>query len=242
MRYARHFERRTKIVCTIGPASGSAFMIERLIKSGMNVARLNLSHGTRNEHVSYIQTIRKLAQRLAMPVAILMDLPGPKYRTGNLSAGSVVLKKGSSVVLTTKVIDGNATLIPVNHPTLPQDVKAGDTVLLDDGALQLKVLGTRETEVDCQVVVGGVLTPNRGIVVPGMRISGPFVSDQLRQSIDFAVEQKPDYIALSFVSRTDDVEETKAILHRRNCDIPIIAKIERGQAVTNFDNLLVVSD
>jgi len=242
MKYTRHFERRTKIVCTIGPASGSAATTERLIKAGMNVARFNLSHGTRSEHTAYIQTVRKLVQRLGMPVAIMMDLPGPKYRTGALSNDSVMLRKGELLILTTKDKEGTGNRVPVNYSTLPQDVRAGDTVLLDDGAMQLKVQRTTETEVETKVIVGGVLTPGRGIVVPGMRISGPFITEQLRQHIDFVIEQKPDFLALSFVSRADDIEETRALLHRQNCDIPIIAKIERGQAVHNFDRLLAVSD
>ena len=242
MQTSRYFAPRTKIVCTIGPATSSSAVIERLIKAGMSVARLNLSHGTYSEHVSYIQTIRKLANRLAMPVAILMDLPGPKYRTGKLAGGSATLSAGGRLVLTTRDVEGNRKLVSVNYARLPQDVKAGDTVFLDDGVIQLKVLAVRETEVDCKVVVGGVLTPGRGIVVPGMRSSSPFITGQLEKHMDFVVRQRPDYVALSFVNRADDVEQARALLHRRTSDIPIIAKIERGQAVTNFDSLLAVSD
>jgi len=174
MKRSWFFERRTKIVCTIGPASGSAAVIERLIRAGMDVARLNLSHGTHKEHARHIQTVRKMSQHLAIPVAILMDLPGPKYRTGKLKDGQAVLKKGAQVILTTKQVEGNDKVIPVNLPTLTRDVKAGDTVLLDDGAMQLKVLEGRDTEVSCKVMVGGILTEGRGLVVPGMRTSGSF--------------------------------------------------------------------
>ena len=159
MWHARYFGRRTKIVCTIGPASSSAAMIERLIKAGMNVARLNLSHGTHSEHARYIQTIRKLAQRLTINIAILMDLPGPKYRTGSLRDGSAILKKGTQVVLTTRQVEGDAEVVPINLPTLPHEIKVGDTVFIDDGAIQLKVQGTTETEVKCKIMVGGLLTP-----------------------------------------------------------------------------------
>ena len=235
MQYARFFRRRTKIVCTIGPASGSTALIERLIKAGMNIARLNLSHGTLREHARYIKAIRKIAQRLAIPVAILMDLPGPKYRTGSLSDSSATLTKGADIVLTTRQIQGNNAVVSVSLTTLPQEVKIGDTVLIDDGAIQLKVQDTSETEVRCRVIIGGLLTPRRGLVIPGMRTFTPYITNELQGYIDFAIEQKPDYIALSFVNRPEDVEQTRALLDRENSDIPIISKIERGQAVDNFN-------
>jgi len=242
MKRSRFFERRTKIVCTIGPATGSTMVIERLIKTGMDVARLNLSHGTHREHARHIQTIRKLSQRLAIPVALLMDLPGPKYRTGRLKNGQAALKKGAHVMLTTKQVEGNDKVIPINLPTLTRDVKAGDTVLLDDGAMELKVLEGRGTEIRCKVIVGGILTEGRGLVVPGMRISGPFITDALRECILFAMEQQPDYLALSFVSNAEDITSVRAILHENNGAIPIIAKIERGEAVDKFDSILVASE
>ena len=176
---SKHLSRRTKIVGTIGPASSSANLIERMIKAGMDVARLNLSHGTHAEHARHIQTIRSVSQRLGLPVAIMMDLPGPKYRTGKLTGDSAVLKKGARVILTTKPVEGNEKVVPVNLTTLPRDVRSGDRVLLDDGAMQLRVLSTSETEVICRVVVGGRLTPGRGIVVPAMRTSSPFVTARI---------------------------------------------------------------
>lgn len=242
MKQARIFKRRTKIVCTIGPATGSVVMIERLIRGGMNVARLNLSHGTQSMHAHYAVTVRKISERLRMPVAILMDLPGPKYRTGKLKGGQAILRKGASVTLTTKNVEGDALLVPVNLPHLPQDVRVGDIVLLDDGAMQLRVLGKNSSDVKCKVMVGGVLTEKRGLVVPGMRTSGPFVTDSLRENILFAIREKPDYLAVSFVRSAEDISSVRAILHERNAGIPIIAKIERLQAVRGFDDILVVSD
>jgi pyruvate kinase len=235
-------KRRTKIVCTIGPATGSAAVIEQLIKAGMNVARLNLSHGTCSEHARHIQTVRKLSQRLAIPVAILLDLPGPKYRTGKLKAGQATLKRGAQVILTTKQMEGDDKVIAVNLPALPQDVKVGDTALLDDGAMQLKVLAVQGTEVRCKVMVGGILTEGRGLVVPGMRTSSPFITDTLRECILFAVEQQPDYLALSFVSNAEDATSVRARLRENDADIPIIAKIERGVAVNKFDSILVTCE
>ena len=234
--------RRTKIVCTIGPASRASRLIERLIRAGMNVARLNLSHGTPPEHAEVVGTVRRVARRLATPVAVLVDLPGPKYRTGPLQGGAVVLKQGARVVLTTRSIDGNEHEVPVNLPTFPQDVKAGDRVLLDDGAMQLQVERARGTEVVCRVIVGGKLTPGRGVVVPGMRTTGPFLTPVLKEHLDFAIAQQPDYLALSFVSHADDMQQVREFLQQRQVDIPLIAKIERGQAVDHLDEILCASD
>jgi len=242
MKQTGNFKRRTKIVCTIGPATGTASVVERLIRSGMNIARLNLSHGTHDVHAQYIRTMRRISQRLGMQVATLVDLPGPKYRTGRLKGGQALLKKGAQLTLTTRDIEGDATFVPVNLPNLPQDVKIGDTVLLDDGTMQLRVLGKNGNEVICRVMVGGVLTERRGLVVPGMRISGPFITDALREDIAFAVQQKSDYLAISFVSSAEDVFAVLSVLSELNADIPVISKIERGQAVRNFDDILSASD
>jgi pyruvate kinase len=217
-------------------------VIEQLIRAGMNVARLNLSHGTYKEHARHVQTVRKLSHRLAIPVAILIDLPGPKYRTGKLKDGQARLKKGAQVILTTRQVKGDDGVIPINLPTLPQDIKGGDTVLLDDGAMQLKVLEKHGTEIRCKVMVGGILTEGRGLVVPGMRTSASFITDTLREYILFAVRQQPDYLALSFVSNAKDVTSVRAILCENDADIPIIAKIERGVAVDKFDSILIASE
>ena len=242
MKRSNLFGRRTKIVCTLGPATSSATIMEQLIKAGMNVARFNLSHGTYREHARHIQTVKKLSHRLAIPVAILMDLPGPKYRTGKLKDGQAKLKKGSQVILTTRQVKGDDGVIPINPPTLLQDIKVGDTVLLDDGAMQLKVLERQDTEVRCKVVVGGILTERRGLVVPGMRTFAPFITDALRECILFAIRQRTDYLALSFVSNAKDITSVRAILHDNDADIPIIAKIERGVAVDKFDSILATSE
>lgn len=242
MRRPKYLERQTKIVGTIGPASATAAMIERLLRAGMNCARLNLSHGTLEEHTRYLQTVRRTAQRLAVPVAIMLDLPGPKYRTGHLRDGTAMLKKGSRFTLTTRPVEGNETTVSVNLPNLPQDVRAGDLVLINDGAIQLRVQEIKGTEVRCRVIVGGQITPGRGVDVPGRRISAPFITDRLRQYLDFAIKQQPDYLALSFVRAAAEVEQVRAILQDKNCDIPIVAKIERGEAVRRFEPILSVSD
>jgi pyruvate kinase len=242
MKRSNFFKKRTKIVCTIGPSTSSAAIVEQLIRAGMNVARFNLSHGTYSEHARHIQTVRKLSQQLANPVAILIDLPGPKYRTGKLRDGGATLSKGAQVVLTTRQVEGDNKVIPVNLPTLSQDVKVGDMILLDDGAMQFRVLARQGTDVSCRVMIGGILTDGRGLVVPGMHISSPFITDILRECIVFAIKQIPDYIALSFVSKATDLAGVRALLHDNDTDMPVIAKIERGAAVENFDSILVASD
>jgi pyruvate kinase len=242
MKNPGYYLRRTKIVCTIGPASGSPAMLQRLIASGMDVARLNLSHGTLEEHARHIENIRKLSRRAGITVAILIDLPGPKYRIGKLSGGQVLLKKGSQVKLTPEDIEGDSSLLPVTLPNLSRDIKIGDTVILDDGAMELKVQGADSSGVKCRVTVGGLLRQGRGLVVPGMKISVPFLTDRLRKDILFAIGQKPDFLALSFVTGPADIESVKTVLREQGASIPIIAKIERGEAVANFNNILSVCD
>jgi pyruvate kinase len=242
MKKSKPYRRRTKIVCTIGPATSSAPMIERLLTSGMNVARLNLSHGLHSDHARYIQRIRKQSQRRGIHVGILLDLPGPKFRIGKLKGGQATLKKGAQVVLTTRHVEGDATLVPVTLPNLSPNVKVGSTALLDDGAMQLKVLGKEGDDVKCRVMIGGVLTEGRGLVIPGTRTSGTFVTDALREHLLFALRLQPDYLALSFVSSAENVEDVRAILREQDADIPIIVKIERSGAVKDFDTILEVSD
>jgi pyruvate kinase len=242
MRRSRLERRRTKIVCTIGPATGSTTMIERLIRAGMNVARLNLAHGTEGEHARYTQAIRDLGQRLHTNVAILMDLPGPKYRTGRLKGGRAVLRKGAELVFTTQQIEGDATKVSVNLPNLPRDIKPGDTILIADGEMQAKALKVHGDEVTSRVTVGGILTEERGLVVPGMRMAGPFVSDKLRKDLAFALSQKPDYLALSFVTEGEDVAGVRELVTEESMRVPIIAKIERGEAVKNLDSIIARAD
>ncbi|MBI4286445.1 MAG: pyruvate kinase [Chloroflexi bacterium] len=242
MKRARLFGRRTKIVATIGPATSSAASIGKLVRAGVDVVRLNLSHGTFAHHKSYVETIRTLSERLGINVAILMDLPGPKYRIGALKGGQVLLKKGSTVTLTTRPVEGTASLLPVNLPNLAQAVRTGDTLFLADGALQIRVESVGGDEVTCRVLIGGVLTPGRGLAVPGNRGFGPFLTDVLRENLLFAIQQQPDFLALSFVGNAEDVLSVKAILKEEKSDIPVIAKIERGDAVANFDRILAASD
>lgn len=242
MKNPGYYNRRTKIICTLGPASGSVSLIQRLIRAGMDVARLNLSHGTLDEHSRRIETVRKLSRRMGIDVAILIDLPGPKYRIGRLKGGQAKLKKGSLVRLTTGEIEGDALLLPVTLPNLARDIKVGDTVILDDGDMQLRVREIDGTGIKCRVTLGGLLRQGRGLVVPGMRSSLPFITDQFRDDILFAIKQQPDFLALSFVTDAHDIADVRAIMQENNARIPVIAKIERGEAVNNFNSILSASD
>jgi pyruvate kinase len=242
MKNPGYFNRRTRIICTLGPATGSPSILQQLIRAGMDIARLNLSHGTLDGHARFIETIRKLSQRLGRGIAILIDLPGPKYRIGKLKNDQVALKKGSLVQVVSEDIEGDASLLPVTLPDLARNIKVGDTVLLDDGAMQLRVREINGAAIKCRVVVGGLLREGRGLVVPGMHISLPYVTAQLRDDIRFAIKQQPDFLALSFVSDARDIVDVRAILRKDDADIPIIAKIERGEAVKNFNNILSASD
>jgi pyruvate kinase len=242
MKSPRYFRRRTKIICTIGPATCSAFVMQRLINAGMDVARLNLSHGTHSEHARYIETIRKACCGTGIDVAILLDLPGPKYRIGKLKGGQAILKKGGRVKLTVKDIEGSDSLIPVTLPNLARDIKVGNNIILDDGDMELKVQSIAGSEVLCRVIIGGLLRQGRGLVVPGMPISLPFITDKLREDIIFAVKQQPDFLALSFVTRAADITNVRTILAENGANIPLISKIEREEAVNNFSDILTASD
>jgi pyruvate kinase len=242
MKTPGYYLRRTKIICTIGPATGSTTMIQRLISAGMDVARLNLSHGTLDEHARYVENVRKLSRQANKNVAVLIDLPGPKYRIGRLAGGQVELKKGTQLLLTADDTEGNSTLIPITLPNLDRDIKTGATVILDDGAMELKVLGVENKNVRCRVTVGGILKDGKGLVVPGMKISVPFITEHLREYILFAIGQRPEFIALSFVASADNINGVRRILQENGADIPLIAKVERSEAVGNFNGILAASD
>jgi pyruvate kinase len=237
-----HWNQRTKIVCTLGPGVSTPAMIERLIRAGMNVARINLSHGTLKEHAHYISMVRDLAERLGNNVAVLADIPGPKYRTGEMKEKSAVLKRNAEVILTNQPVLGDEKIIPINFPTLARDVKVGSKILVDDGNIQLKVRQIVGDDVVCKVIAGGTITRGRGVVVPGAAVSSPFITDTLRQCLDFAIEQLPDFIALSFVTKPEEIQSVRDILTKKGVDIPIISKIERQEAVRNFDKILAASD
>ena len=234
--------RKTKIVCTLGPGTASSRIMERLIRAGMNVARINMSHGDETTNEEYIRTVRTSAQKVGVPVAILIDLPGPRYRTGDLKDEQVILRKGARFVLTSRTAPGDQKEVSLNLGNLIQDVKKGDNILLDDGAIRLQVLESTETDILCKVIVGGILRPRRGIAAPGVKLSAPFITDDTKRHLRFAAKQQTEFIALSFVSRQSDVVQVRSLMAEMGFIAPIVSKVERREAVRNFDRILQVSD
>ncbi len=246
--------RRTKIVCTIGPATSSEEQLERLMRAGMNVARLNFSHGTHDEHAAVIERIRRISTRLGCPIAILQDLQGPKIRVGSLQGGQPIrLVDSTQVRITTRPIAGDSQTIPTTYMHLPQDVKPGDRILLDDGLMELRVLDADATDVRCQVVHGGLLKEHKGINLPGVAVSAPALTEKDRDDLRFGIMHGVDYVALSFVRRPEDVLEARKLVHQFQAeseaegkhvpvDIPLIAKLEKPEAVMQLNAILDVVD
>ncbi len=233
---------KTKIVCTIGPATQSPEVLERLIQSGMNVARLNFSHGTQASHEEVIQHIRRLASRLNHPVAILQDLSGPKIRIGPIEKGEVFLNSGDMFTLTNRQVPGDSQEVSVSYPNLPEEVHPGDTLLLCDGALELEVEETGSQDIECRVIVGGPLSSFKGINLPTSSLKIPILTEKDKKDLDFGISQEVDYVALSFVRTAADVEEAKSIIQDNNSAIPVIAKIEKHEAVSNIDQIIQAVD
>jgi pyruvate kinase len=235
--------RKTKIVCTIGPASRSQEKLEALILAGMDVARLNFSHGTYEEHGQVIRSVREISVRLGRSVAILQDLCGPKIRTGALQGGAGVnLAAEAEITITTLPVSGNASLISTTYSHLPADVRPGDRILLADGMMELLVLATDSTSVRCRVVHGGLLGEHKGMNLPGVPLSTPAVTEKDLADLDFGVAHGVDYVAISFVRQADDLLQVRHLLQERQADIPIIAKIEKPEAVQNLDAILAACD
>ncbi len=234
--------RHSKIVCTIGPASRSPRMIRKLLQAGMDVARLNFSHGSHEEHAQTFAALREAAAELKKPLAILADLQGPKIRTGVLAGGSVLLRSGQQFVITTAKILGDSTRVSTVFKPLPREVHAGDRILLSDGLIELRVQRVRGHEVICQVVNGGILGENKGINLPGVKLRVPALTPKDRADLRFALKQGADFIAVSFVRRPEDVLLAKSLIRRAKKDTPVIAKLEKPEAIENLEAILKVSD
>ena len=213
-----------------------------MIRAGMNVARLNFSHGTRDQHAESVKTIRTLAEKYDAPVAIVQDLRGLKIRVGALTNGAVVLKKGARLLLTTKRIQGDSRQIPVPWQGLTRDVNVGDTVLMDDGLLQVKVMQKSRTALEVQVVEGGLLREKKGVNLPGTEITGEVFTRKDREDLMLGIRLGIDYVAMSFVRSGDDICRIKRWLKKQNADIPVIAKIENRQSLENIDGIIEASD
>lgn len=235
--------RHSKIVCTIGPASREPRILKRLLEAGMDVARLNFSHGSHAEHLECIQTLRSTAQKLRKTIAILADLQGPKIRTGALAGGvPVVLRAGQKLTITTARILGDSTRVNTTFLPLPKEVHRGDRILLSDGLIELRVESVRGREVNCQVVNGGALGEHKGINLPGVQLRVPALTAKDRADLSFALAQGVDYIAVSFVRRPEDVLLAKSLIRRAKKDTPVIAKLEKPEAIENLEGILRVAD
>ncbi|MCP4753332.1 MAG: pyruvate kinase [Proteobacteria bacterium] len=234
---------KTKIIATIGPSSNTKTVLKRMISAGMNVARLNFSHGTYEQHGEVVDTIRSLSKEMNKPVAIMLDLQGPKIRTGELVGGNpVLLKNKDSFSITSKDIPGTNTIVSTTYKHLPQDVKEGDKILIDDGLIELKVCSKTRNTVSCRVIVGGPLKEHKGINLPGVDVSAPSLTEKDVKDLKYGVEIGVDYFALSFVRSAKDLKHIKSIIKKCKADIPVIAKIEKPEAVDNFDEILEVTD
>ena len=234
--------RRAKIVSTLGPASSSERVIEQLIGAGVDVFRLNFSHGTREEHAENVGRIRQIADNMQRSVAILQDLQGPKMRVGKLAEDPIELEEGNRLTVTTREVPGDAECVSTTYARLPRDVKPADRILLDDGHIELMVREVYRSDVVCEVVVGGLLKSNKGINLPGVQVSAPSLTTKDREDLDLGIELGVDYIALSFVREPDDVREVQHIIERAEKEIPVIAKLERAEAVDHLEDILDVAD
>jgi len=234
--------RRTKIVATIGPASSSPEKLKSLIAGGLDVARINFSHGKAEDHVKTIRLIRKISARLNKPIAVLGDLCGPKIRVGEFANGSIVLKEGSIVTITTKNVVGTDNLIPSQYKNLVAEVVAGHSILLDDGNLELKVVRKFKDRVEAKVIHGGVLKDKKGMNLPDTQLRIAALTPKDKKDVLYCIEAGVDFIALSFVRKPGDIQSLKTLLKRRHSDIPVIAKIEMPEALENIKRIVELAD
>jgi len=234
--------RHTRIVATVGPASTSAEQMTALVEAGVNVFRLNFSHGTLEEKARWVATIREIARQQARPLAILADLQGPKIRTGQIRDGGVMLAAGQAISLTTQPVIGDEQRIPVTYAHLPHDVHPGDRLLIDDGRFELAVRKVAGDNILCEVLTGGLIRSNKGLNLPGVKVSAPALTDRDRADLDFCLAHEVDFVALSFVRSPADIEEIKQIIYQAGSTIHVIAKIERPEGVDHFDAILAVAD
>lgn len=235
--------RKTKIVCTIGPSCCSEDMIEKMIKAGMNVARLNFSHGDHDYHKGNIETVKSVRKRLNSPVAIMLDTKGPEIRVKTFKNGKVTLKEGDIFTLRSNDVEGNEKEVSVTFPKLPSQLEEGTRILLDDGKIELCVLRAEEDFAECKVVCGGVLSDKKGINLPNVPISMPYLSERDKSDILFGIENDVDFVAASFVRNKEDVIALrKFINYNGGHSIKIVSKIENSEGISNFDEILEASD
>lgn len=237
------FHSRTKIVATLGPASAKPDVLYSMFNAGLDVCRLNFSHGSQADHQAVLDTIRDLNKKYDYNVGILADLQGPKIRIGLVKEGGINLINGKTTVITTNECIGNEERIYITYQNFPQDVQAGEIILLDDGKLQMKVLSTNlKDEVVCEIVHGGILTSRKGVNLPNTKVSIPSLTPEDRENLEFVLENDVEWIGLSFVRKAEDIIELKKIIAERGKTARVIAKIEKPEAIANIDEIIAVTD
>lgn len=232
---------KTKIVATVGPASNSKDMLRALIKEGVDVFRLNFSHGSHEDHQKVIQFVRELNQELGTSVSLLQDLQGPKIRVQEVEPG-IVVERGSELMITTRQQLGNHEVVSTSYTNLPNDVKMGDMILVDDGKIELKVKEVRGGDVITEVVHGGPLKSRKGINLPFSRVSAPSLTEKDLKDLEFGIKNNVDWIALSFVRKAADIKQMRDIINKHNSSARIVAKIEKPEALSNIDDILAATD
>ncbi|GAB2447475.1 pyruvate kinase [Nocardioides hungaricus] len=234
--------RRAKIVCTLGPATASARRIRELVYAGMDVARLNMSHGSHEDHAEAYRLVREASDASGHGVGIFADLQGPKIRLETFADGSVVLRRGQEWTITTRDVPGDDTICGTTYPGLPGDVQPGDPLLIDDGKVRLRVTAVDETDVVTEVLVGGRVSDHKGINLPGVAVSVPALSEKDERDLRFALGLTVDFIALSFVRDAADVDDVRRVMDEMGVRVPVIAKIEKPQAIDNLDDIIAAFD
>jgi len=235
--------RRAKIICTIGPSCNTEPALRELMQAGMDVARLNFSHGSHQEHARCIETLRRTSSEEGRTVCILQDLQGPKIRTGALTGHQpVALKAGGVVTITTRDVEGTADLISTTFKSLPQEVNPGSRILLSDGRIELRVTEVYDGDIACQIINGGALAEHQGINLPGAALSIPALTEKDRKDLEFGLEHNVDAVALSFVRSAADVRQVKDIIKAHGQDVPVIAKLEKPQALDQLEAILEAAD
>jgi pyruvate kinase len=234
-------ERLAKIVCTIGPSSIAEGIIEQMARAGMDVARLNFSHGTHAEHRQAIERIRSVEARIGKPIAVLQDLQGPKIRLGTFEGGSVMLRRGDAFVLTTEAVQGTAARASVSYGGLARDVKPGDRILLDDGRIALEVEEVRDDGIHCRVSVGGVVRDHKGVNLPRTALRMPALTVKDREDLEFGLRHGVDYVGVSFVRSAADLLEVREVINEYRSDAQVVAKLERPEALGRLDEILAAT-
>ena len=233
---------KTKILCTLGPATSTADEIEKLILAGMDGVRMNFSHGNYNFFEKLFSEINIACKEEKNPLSVLVDLQGPKIRIGELTEPEIELEQGNRIEITTKNIKGTKEKISTSYKYLVNDSQIGDPILIDDGLIRLRIAGRKKDSVICSIEIGGMLKPKKGMNLPGMKLSTPSVTEKDFEDLEFCMNHRVDYIALSFVRKATDISHLKEWLKSKNYERPVIAKIEKKEAVDNFDEILKVTD